>query len=152
MFRTITNMLSYIQFNKKFDIERTTYDALKTDDSRRQEIKICSAFAILAVMDAEVIAAVTKPTQRVTEVIVCSRSSEYALSHVPQAREPRHATEAKGYLETFFNYFTLTKNPEWSDPNPPPVLTFDDVQIKLCPELTEGASDEAIIGYTETYW
>lgn len=149
-FRTITTVLSYIQFNKNFEIQRTPYDALETNDLRRKEIKICSAFATLAVMDAEVIAAVTKPTQQATEVIVCSQSSGYAPSHVSQ--EPLNAAEAKGFLGSLYNYFTFTKNPERDDPNPPVNISLEDVDIKLCPELTEGASDQAIKGYTDTYW
>ncbi|KJA14958.1 hypothetical protein HYPSUDRAFT_208271 [Hypholoma sublateritium FD-334 SS-4] len=139
-FRTITSMLSHIQFNKKFEIQRTTYDALETNDPRRKEIKICSAFAILAVMDAEVIAAVAKPTQRVTEVIESSSA------------ESTSAAKSKGFFGPFTHCFAFGKNPERDDPEPPQKISLNTVKYELCPELKGGTSDEAIKGYTDLYW
>lgn len=152
-FRTITSMLSFIQQNDNFEIKGKKYNSLELNDPRRRHIKICSAFASVAVMDAEVVAVVANPTGQGLEVIVCNQSLEHAPSHMQQ-EPPRNALENTGAWSTFFSLFAVTKNPERNDPQPPKKVVFKNVQ-ELCPDFTgenSNLSDAAIIDHIEQSW
>ena len=156
-FRTISNMLSYIQHNTKFEIEGKAYNSLGSESPARHQIKICSAFSSLAVMDAEVVSAVASVTKAL-EVIVCSQYIGRNPSHVQQQQETLRDAQQKsrGVPYIFSSVFGITKNPARDDPKPPTRITCTNVETLFLElvgkEKETRLSDQEIIDYAEQSW
>ena len=144
-FRTIISMLDHARVPKRFKIKDN--EKLKGGDTRRQELKLCSAFAALSVMRTEVVSVVTKPTPNAQQVIVYARYPEYKTSPAQQNTSPGQAPSA---LSVLLNCFTFTANPDYSakEKDRPKEVSLNNPQ-DLCPEWKDGVKDKEILEYIE---
>ena len=149
-FRKISTMLSFIQHNETYEITGTRYRNLKPGEPQRLQIKVCSAFSSVSVMDAEVVATVAIPTAHGLEVIVCSKFVENKPSRLRQASSNDDESPKKGRLEALLEMLVFVKNPERDDPKPPQEVTLYDGP-KLFPSLVK-LTDKEIIEYIEESW
>lgn len=154
-FRTIISMLALTQNAKNFEIQKSANDRLPSGDTRRQELKICSAFAALAVMGTEVVAVVTKSTVDALEVIVHAQFTENETSPTRQGSLPAVADKAPEVGNRFptFNLFSFTLNPDWSAKDLPKKVSLNNVE-DLCnwegdASERENISDREILTYIE---
>ena len=67
-FRTITTLLQAIQQHKPFKFMQ--------DVNSQPELRLCTAFSTVAVIDREVVAVVAKRIPEILEVIVCTTISQ----------------------------------------------------------------------------
>lgn len=150
-FRTITQLLSYIQQDQAFRITEPPLEALK---DQRLELKLTSAFSTVAVIEHEVVAVVTKRLPTSLQVVACVQPSDVEPLPITPSEPPSNYRD-----EIWKLLFTQNPRPKsktvlaMTPTDSEPIIT--DARILAELELDDELKlddDEAIKRYAEACW